>query len=709
MLPLFVASSPSRSKNFHRFAVFATVASLFIAGAPFAAQATTFTILGPFPSISTTYGVGSIAIVPPTTNSPAPWVITSSNPDVASVSGGLLNILSAGSSTITATQGASGAYTARSRSTQLRVNQGTPVLGTYSDQSVNITQKTFVLTPPTSSSTGTWSYSSSNAQIASVFGNTVTLLDGGTVTITAMQSMASNWKSTYTRMALTVIALDPMIGTFGSITIMKDSVASLTLTAPSSLSPGAWTFTSSNPSVATITNGTTLTPLALGTSTITAHQAHSGNYGSASTSMTLTVLAAAPTAGTFADVTAPVSSTPPSTLTLVPPASNSQGAWTFTSSDTSTATISGGVALLYKPGTTTITATQAPWGSYGTSAPVSMTLTVVGTPIIGVWSDIRKVIRDPDFALTPPTSNSPGAWTYVSADPTVVDVVAGVVKVVRAGQTTITATQSATPIWGQATAQITVNVLGDIPTLGTFAPIVGGVGDTGIAITPPSSNSKGTWTFQSSDTKVAVITGSTMSIVGVGTATISATQNPSGIYSQSNVVQTTVTGKPKPVVGNFVNLKITLGSTTPSVLAPSSTSSAPWTFESSDPAVVTISNLKLLIHAVGISTITASQAPAGDFAAISKTFTVEVLAAPVVAPTAKPTPKPTTTKPAVNATIKVTASGRVLTVVAIGVKALVFINGKPGKVGKNTVKPGVASIVITIADKVVYRRVFTIK
>jgi hypothetical protein len=78
-------------------------------------------------------------------------------------------------------------------------------------------------------------------------------------------------------------------------------------------------------------------------------------------------------------------------------------------------------------------------------------------------------------------------------------------------------------------------------------------------------------------------------------------------------------------------------------------------------------------------------------------------------PTAKPTPRPAVTKPAVNQTIKVTDRGRVLTVVAIGVKALVFINGKPGKVGKNTVKPGIASIVITINDKVVYRRVFTIR
>jgi hypothetical protein len=48
-------------------------------------------------------------------------------------------------------------------------------------------------------------------------------------------------------------------------------------------------------------------------------------------------------------------------------------------------------------------------------------------------------------------------------------------------------------------------------------------------------------------------------------------------------------------------------------------------------------------------------------------------------------------------------------VVAIGVKPLVFINGKPGKVGANAVAQGTASVVITIDDKVVYRRVFSIK
>lgn len=269
-----------------------------------------------------------------------------------------------------------------------------------------------------------------------------------------------------------------------------------------------------------------------------------------------------------------------------------------------------------------------------------MTLTVVGTPTIGALNDIQKVVKDPDFTLTPPTSTSSGSWTFTSSDPKVIDIASGVAKVIGAGQATITATQAATPIWAQASAQMTIHVAGSIPTLGVFAPIVGSVGSAPFAIKAPTSDSTGSWTFTSSNQNVATINGGSISIVGVGTATVTATQRLAGLFSQSNTVQTTVTGTPK----------------------------------------------------------------------VSPTPTPTPTAKPTPTPTVKPMPTPSpTAKPPVNATIKATAVKRVIIVVAIGVKVQVWINGKPGKVGKNTVKPGKASVVITINDKVVYRKTFTIK
>lgn len=83
----------------------------------------------------------------------------------------------------------------------------------------------------------------------------------------------------------------PTLGSFPAIA-KNEGDAAFTLTAPSSKGPGAFTFTSSNPEVATITDKT-VTIVGPGTSTITANQAASGSYNASSTSAVLTVTARA--------------------------------------------------------------------------------------------------------------------------------------------------------------------------------------------------------------------------------------------------------------------------------------------------------------------------------------------------------------------------------------------------------------------------------
>ena len=724
------AVSKTSKKRFQFGSILALTLSLMAITITPPAQAVV-TTLGPFPIITKTFDIGKFTLIPPTSTSPGAWTYSSSDPTVATITGSTVNIISTGASNITASQAASGAYAARSRATVLRINPGPPTVGIFPAQSVSILQRTLILTPPASTSDGRWAFTSANPAIATVSGNKVSVLDSGKVEITATQSNTKNWTTASAKMILTVIALDPMIGTFGNITIMKDSVGSLTLIPPTSLSHAWWTFTSSNPAVATVV-GVVLTPLSLGTTTITATQAHVGDYASASTSMTVTVLAALPSKGAFPDVTATLSSSTPKTVTLVAPTSNSPGIWTFTSSDLTIATIIGAIVTLLKPGIATITAIQAASGSYGPSAPVSMTLTVVGTPAIAAWPSIEKVVKDADFVLTPPASDSPGTWTFTSSDPTVVAVVGNVAKVVGAGQAIITATEAATPIWAQGTAHMTIRVLGDIPTIGAFLPIVAGLGDAPIVIKAPTSNSLGVWKYSSSNNKVAIVTGTSLTIVGIGVATITATQNPAGKYSQSNTVQTTVTVKPKPVVGDFSNLKITFGTVAPSLIVPTSTSTVAWSYASSNAAVVTIVDSVIQMRGVGKATITATQVGTADFASISKTFTIEVVAPPVVkptptptpsptvkpapkptpTPTVKPTPKPTvkpTVTPTVKPTIKVATFKRVITVVVTGAAAKVTINGVPAKVGRNAVKAGKWSVVIKINGDVVYAKILTIK
>jgi hypothetical protein len=79
----------------------------------------------------------------------------------------------------------------------------------------------------------------------------------------------------------------PALGDFPAITKSLTD-APFTITAPTSRSPAAFSFSSSNEAVATI-SGTTVTIKGAGSSTITASQPSLGSYGPTSKSTTLTV------------------------------------------------------------------------------------------------------------------------------------------------------------------------------------------------------------------------------------------------------------------------------------------------------------------------------------------------------------------------------------------------------------------------------------
>lgn len=82
---------------------------------------------------------------------------------------------------------------------------------------------------------------------------------------------------------------NPTLGSFPDINKVEGDPP-FTLTAPTSPSPGEFTYTSSNHAVATI-SGNTVTITGVGTSTITANQASYKSHGSGSISALLTVTA----------------------------------------------------------------------------------------------------------------------------------------------------------------------------------------------------------------------------------------------------------------------------------------------------------------------------------------------------------------------------------------------------------------------------------
>jgi hypothetical protein len=491
----------------------------------------------------------TVTLVPPPSNSPGAWSIEIDNPKIATANGLNLTLLAAGTSIIRYAQAASGAYNAASRSSRLTVTPGVPTLGEFKDQSVALSQGTYTLVAPLSPSDGTWSYTSLDLSVATIFGDKVTLLDGGIVSIRATQSPTSNWLTASATMKLTVTAPSPVVGTFSDITLSIDSVSKVELILPTSTSKGGWTLTSADPSVASV-SGLTVTALRSGSTKISAKQAANGGYKSTVVTLNVTILAVDPViaASSFTDLNVEMTPGTPEKISIAAPTSNSTGTWTFTSSDAAIASIDGNSLTALKPGKVTVTAVQGPAAKFGSSKPVTVNVYIKGRQKLVAPASMEKLAGDPDVTIVFPTSQSTGKWTATSSDPTIATISGNSIKFGNAGSATITVAQEATESWLASSITYTVRVIGVTPTLGNLNPLEVAIGEKLANVANAPSNSAGKWIYSSSDPAIVKIVDNVITGVAMGTATISAYQQPAGKYGQSNTLQTTITVKAAPVV-----------------------------------------------------------------------------------------------------------------------------------------------------------------
>ena len=370
----------------------------------------------------------------------------------------------------------------------------------------------------------------------------VTIVGAGTSTITATQASTTNYTSGNTTSSLVVSSITPTLSNF-TVAAQNFGSSPFSLTAPTSNSGGAFTYTSSNTAVATI-SGSTVTVVGAGSSTITATQAASGNYSSGTIVATFTVNQIAPTISNLTIAAQNFGSSP---FSLVNPTSNSGGAFTYTSSNTAVATISGSTITVVGAGSSTITATQASTTNY-TSGNTSTLFTV--NPIAPTLSNFTVAAQNfgsSPFSLTAPTSNSGGSFTYTSSNTAVATISGSTVTVVGAGSSTITATQASTTNYTSGTTTTTFTVNQIAPTLSNFTVAAQNFGSAPFSLVNPTSNSGGAFTYTSSNTAVATISGSTVTILGGGTTTITATQAASGNYASGTITTSFVVSIPSGI------------------------------------------------------------------------------------------------------------------------------------------------------------------
>jgi hypothetical protein len=311
--------------------------------------------------------------------------------------------------------------------------------------------------------------------------------------------------------------------------VLGDS--NFTVTA-SSDSPGAITYSSGNPAVATI-SGNTVHIVGAGTSVITASQAASGLYNPGSTTATLTV-------------TVP----PLSTAAPTPPARN---AWdvlsiysnAYTTYDTPTWQNQATTTEVQLQGNDTKKSTNF---LIETVTFTGANLTAMTTLHMDIYSEdctgmniwlLNNGDRRAAISLTPNQWNSIDIplSTYVSQGLNMNGVIFIKFESLNGGGKTVYADNIY--FYRPATSLP--------PTITDFAVPAQAAGNPDFTLDPPTSNSAGTFTYSSSNPAVATIIGNTVHIVGGGTSTITATQAAAGGYGTGSITAQLVVAFAPPV------------------------------------------------------------------------------------------------------------------------------------------------------------------
>jgi uncharacterized protein YjdB len=408
--------------------------------------------------------------------------------------------------------------------------------------------------------------------------------------------------------------------TFPTIPAKAYGTAPFALTATSSAGTNyPITYSSSDPTIATVSsNKVKIT--GVGSCLITASQPGDFIYKAATNvSRTLTVTQGSQTIPFSAPASRSYST---STFTL--PLNSSAGLPViYTSSSSAVATISGNVVTITGPGSTVITATQDGNANYKAAPTVNQTLVVSqAAQTITFPAIASKAYGAPSFNLTA-TATSGLPVTYSSSNTNVATVSGNTVTIRGVGSTTITASQAgnanyvAAPSVGQA-----LTVTKAAQTITFTAPTAKTYGDSSFSLSAVASSGLSV-TFTSANTNVATISGSTVNIVGAGTASITATQSGNANYNAATSVAKTLTvAKAAQTVSFNPTTPVTYVKNGTFSLSASSTSGGTISFTSGNTAILTISGKTATMKAKGTVSVTASAAATTNYNAASKTNSI---------------------------------------------------------------------------------------
>jgi len=248
------------------------------------------------------------------------------------------------------------------------------------------------------------------------------------------------------------------------------------------------------------------------------------------------------------------------------------------------------------------------------SQTVSVTLPKIAQTI-GFSSLVNKTYGDANFNLVATGGASGNAITYNSSNPLVATITGSTVTIVGVGTTTITASQLGNASYLDATSVQQTLVVNKAAQAISFSSLANKTyGDADFNLDATGGASGNALAYNSSNPLVATVTGSTVTIVGVGTTTITASQLGNASYLDAASVQQTLTVNKAAQNISFASLaNKTYGDANFNLSATGGASGNALAYTSSNPLVATVSGSTVVIVGAGSATITASQLGNGNY------------------------------------------------------------------------------------------------
>jgi hypothetical protein len=230
--------------------------------------------------------------------------------------------------------------------------------------------------------------------------------------------------------------------------------------------------------------------------------------------------------------------------------------------------------------------------------------------------------QDISFNIIDPSSNSDGSFRYDTSQNSIVDISGKKVTIKTAGNVTIRAIQDASLNYNSGTIDLSFNIAKWTPTFSNFLITGKTYGqDISFTIIDPSSNSDGSFRYDTSQNSIVDISGRKVTIKTAGNVTIRATQDTSLNYTSGTIDVSFNIAKAIPTLSNFAIASGKIyGDASFSIIDPSSNSDGSFNYTSSNRSVADVSINIVTIKGAGSATIMGTQSATTNY--ISKTIDV---------------------------------------------------------------------------------------